>query len=123
VPGIAAAQWLSTGFMASPEFRNLEIMQALELLISSIQEMNRGEEFHALLAAKINELITTNFPALIQLLYRLDISEAKLKQLTRDHSQEETAAIIATLIIERQIQKLKSRQQYKNPGTSDEERW
>jgi hypothetical protein len=99
-------------------------MQSLELLINSIEPINIDNEFKEMLSAKIAELILTDFPALVQILYRIDISEKKLKEVTSGHSQDDTAKIIAALIIERQLQKMKSREQYRtNSSTSEEERW
>ena len=53
--------------------------------------------------------ICNNFNKLISLLYRLDINESKLKQLLADSPGEDAGMIIAELIIERQLQKIKSR--------------
>jgi hypothetical protein len=98
-------------------------MQSLESVIQGLTTEKVTGAVHDLLAARISEVILTDFPGLIQLLYRLDISERKLKAATEGHTQEEIASIIAGLIIERQVQKAKSRQEYKNPGISEEERW
>jgi hypothetical protein len=59
------------------------------------------------LADYINQLILTNFERLVQLLYRIDVSEAKLKYLLKENPAEDAGRIIALLIIERQIQKIK----------------
>jgi hypothetical protein len=79
----------------------------------------------SLLAGKINELIQNDFHKLISLLYRLDISEEKLKHLLIEKPETNAGDLIADLIIERQIQKAKSREKYKQPGDniSDEEKW
>jgi hypothetical protein len=55
----------------------------------------------------INQLILANFERLVQLLYRIDVSEAKLKYLLKENPNEDAGRIIALLIIERQIQKIK----------------
>jgi hypothetical protein len=57
------------------------------------------------LAAYVNELIMTNFERLVQLLYRIDVSEEKLKKLLRQNPESDAGLIIANLIIERQKQK------------------
>ena len=59
------------------------------------------------LADYINQLILTNFERLVQLLYRIDVSEAKLKYLLKENPVEDAGRIIALLIFERQIQKIK----------------
>ena len=58
------------------------------------------------LAAYVNELIMTNFERLVQLLYRIDVSEEKLKKLLRQNPESDAGLIIANLIIERQKQKI-----------------
>jgi hypothetical protein len=58
------------------------------------------------LAAYVNELIMTNFERLVQLLYRIDVSEEKLKKLLRQNPESDAGIIIADLIIERQKQKI-----------------
>jgi hypothetical protein len=77
------------------------------------------------LAEKINELVNTDFQKLISILYRMDISETKLKQLLQDNPGTNAGIIIAELMIERQAEKIKSRQQYskRDENISDDEKW
>jgi len=75
------------------------------------------------LAAKINHLINTDFSALVQLLYTLDISELKLKSILAN-TNANAAQLIATLIIERQLEKIESRRAFKKQEDIPEnERW
>ena len=78
-----------------------------------------------LLAEKINELITNDFQKLVLILYRMDVSEIKLKQLLNENAGANAAVIIADLMIERQAEKIRSRQQFskQDENISDEERW
>jgi hypothetical protein len=71
------------------------------------------------LAAYLNHLILTDFEALVQLLYRIDVSEEKLKKLLRDNPEMDAGLMIAALIIERQKEKIISRSQNNNPYTGD----
>jgi hypothetical protein len=82
-------------------------------------------ELQLQLSAYINQLINHDFEKLIYYLYRIDIHEGKLKQLLQDHEGENAAAIIAQLIIDRQLQKIKSRAEFKSLAEteSDEEKW
>ncbi|MEP6514484.1 MAG: hypothetical protein ABJA79_11485 [Parafilimonas sp.] len=57
----------------------------------------------------INYLINHDFPALVQLLYRIDISEKKIKEALQLQDAEDGGALIAKMIIERQLQKIKSK--------------
>jgi hypothetical protein len=77
-----------------------------------------------LLAVQINRLLQTNFEQLVNLLYRIDVSEKALKQLLGQHPKADAGYLIATLIIERQLQKIKTRQQYKTNNDFDgAEKW
>jgi len=78
-----------------------------------------------LLADKINELVNTQFQKLVSILYRMDVSETKLKQLLSDNPGTDTGLIIADLMIERQKEKMRSRQQFSTPDEdiSEDEKW
>jgi hypothetical protein len=76
------------------------------------------------LSNEINQLIVHDFAALIQILYRLDVSEAKLKMVLSENPKQDAGKLIAALIIER----LKKREEMKKqfPGEkniSEEDRW
>ena len=73
----------------------------------------------------INHLINTDFEKLIFYLYRIDVHEAKMKQLLQAHDGENAASLIAQLIIDRQVQKIKTRAEFTAPAAdqSGEERW
>lgn len=73
----------------------------------------------------INQLIADDFPKLVYLLYAVDVSENKLKQLLADHPNEDAGKLIAVLMLERQEQKRKSREQYKQSEQDipEEDKW
>jgi hypothetical protein len=71
------------------------------------------------LAAHINRLIEKDFEKLVSLLYRIDVSESKLKNLLHVYANENSGKVIAQLIIERQLEKIKSRKE--NTGRAEEE--
>jgi hypothetical protein len=77
------------------------------------------------LSEEINNLILTNFERLIQLLYRIDVSEQRLKQLLKEHPDQDAGFLIAGLIIERQAQKKKHMAEFSmnNADVPEEERW
>ncbi|MDQ6812717.1 MAG: hypothetical protein M3040_03095 [Bacteroidota bacterium] len=99
------------------ELQNLQ----LEVVIST----NSYAALHQALAERLNFLITNNFPLLISILYRLDISEKKLTQYLSEYKQLGAGDVIAELIIERQLQKLQSRNLFSKNSSDipDEERW
>lgn len=81
------------------------------------------DEIRQQLISSINELINTDFNALLQLLYRIDIDEKKLKQLLKSYSDTDASSIIADLIITRQLQKKETRGKFSNrnkPGDEDD---
>jgi|SRR5690606_3285158 len=61
----------------------------------------------------IAHLIDRDYHRLTHILYRIDVDENKLKQALME-SDRPIAELIAELIIERQRQKLKYREMYKN---------
>lgn len=83
------------------------------------------DEFRQRLSSYINDLINNDFTRLVSILYRIDVSEAKLKYLLKENSDEKAGEIIAGLIIERQAQKIKSREHFGkgNKNSRDEELW
>lgn len=92
---------------------------------SLVVQDNNAEMFRQRLVEYINGLITNDFNKLIYVLYRLDISEKKLKQLLAGHQQTDAGLLIANMIIERQLQKIQSRKQYRmqDDGIAEEEKW
>ena len=82
------------------------------------------EEMEIFLAEKINQLITNDFTQLLQMLYRIDVSEQKLRSLLKQNTNTDAGKIIAALIIERQLEKIRSREQFRRDNNIDEaEKW
>jgi hypothetical protein len=82
-------------------------------------------EIHAQLSTYINTLIKDDFDKLITYLYRIDVNEQKLKSLLQQNPNEDAGNIIATLIIDRQQQKIKTRKQFsqRDNNFDAEEKW
>lgn len=82
-------------------------------------------ELEEALTIYANQLIQKDFQKLVTLLYRIDVSETKLKYLLQMQTDENAGNIIAKLIIERQMQKIRSRQQFSkhDDDISEEEKW
>lgn len=70
------------------------------------------DQLETILAEKINTLINEDFASLVQLLYRIDVNEAKLKTLLRENTGSDADRLIARLILERQWQKIETRRKY-----------
>lgn len=83
------------------------------------------DELKKRLSVHINNLIQSDFEKLVPLLYRIDISEPKLRYLLQENQGKDAANTIAGLIIERQLQKIKSRQQFRQRDNDidEKEKW
>ncbi len=83
------------------------------------------DEIRRSLATHITHLINNDFNQLVSLLYRIDVSENKLKHLLRRQEGQDSGQLIADLIIERQLQKIRSRKESRksDPDTGGDERW
>jgi hypothetical protein len=99
----------------------LLLSQSLEI---ELPQNLSAEELLNKLSFHINHLIRSDFQKLISILYRVDVDENRLKQLLEQNADRDAATIIAELLIERQIQKIRSRKQNKpDKNISDEEKW
>jgi len=108
--------------MVSPD-KNLiaAIRGSLEV---DLQEGLSMDELKEILTAYINPLISNNFHKLISILYRVDINESKLRKLLTDNPAQDAGMIIAELIIERQLQKIKTKKENKSNNTiSEDDKW
>lgn len=89
---------------------------------NSIEEIP-DEQAKKKLMDLINELIQKDFNALLQLLYRIDVDENKIRHYLKENRNMDSASLLADLIIERQQQKIKSRQQFRTTKEDNEEKW
>lgn len=88
-----------------------------------LPEGNSADQLKALIADHINYLISHDFDKLLRLLYKVDVSEKQLKKNLLEH-KEDAGALIAQMIIERQLQKIKTRKEFKaNGDIPDVEKW
>lgn len=71
------------------------------------------EQLREKLSVHINELINHDFEKLVFHLYRIDVDEARMRALLTHKEGENSAGLIADLIIERQLQKIKSRSDFR----------
>jgi len=83
-----------------------------QLLPAVTNDEEKFQAFRNLLIARIEELAEKNIEKLMWLLYRIDVSERKLHATLKETPPEKFAPVIADMIIERQIQKIKSRNEF-----------
>jgi hypothetical protein len=76
------------------------------------------------MASFINDLIDKDFSRLVQILYRLDVSEDKLKSVLLEHPTGDAGDMIAQLILERIAQREKAKELFKQEGDiPEDEKW
>lgn len=79
----------------------------MEINLQSLEKLDAPS-----LALAINELIKNDFSRLVQILYRIDVSEAKLKNILQSHPNEDAGKLIAQVIIERIAATKKARESF-----------
>ena len=87
--------------------------------ITAIEQLSKTQLIDA-----INWLIIHDFEELVFILYRIDVSEAKIKTLLNKENTNFAAPVIADAILERLAEKKASREKYKQDSpASEEEKW
>lgn len=76
-------------------------------------DFEKLEEFRNYLILKLKDLYEHNYELLLNTLYRIDVSENKLSELFSGQDRDDIPGRLADLIIERQLQKIRFRQQYR----------
>ena len=109
--------------MQKPE-DNIPLVKAQLSEDFNLPVTNDKEELTKALAEGINQLIQTDFARLINMLYRIDISEKTLKETLEQQADEDAGLLIARLIIERLLQKQQMRAQFKtHDNIPDDDKW
>ncbi|MCG2617935.1 hypothetical protein LZZ85_26775 [Terrimonas sp. NA20] len=104
--------------------REQSLIQVCDQLGLEVRHQDRPDLLGAL-EEEINRLLVHDFDRLIAILYRVDVSEHKLKDLLKKQSGEDAAKLIASLLIERQQQKIRSRGEFNSSDDqiNEDERW
>jgi hypothetical protein len=100
-------------------------MDANEILAELDNHSAKRADLRMLLIDRINDMIVNDFTGLTYLLYRVDVNEKQLRKLLEENKETFAAAIIADLVIARQLEKKMLREKNKG-GTKnipDDERW
>lgn len=98
-----------------------ELAKELGLIVTD----NNFSGNRQLLVEKVNALIEKDFQSLVSILYRMDVSEKKLTTMLNEQPDKNAAETIVDLMIERQLQKIKSRQQFskRDENIDENEKW
>ncbi|WP_222165441.1 hypothetical protein [Edaphocola aurantiacus] len=78
------------------------------------------EDFINMLSGKVQYMLDHNTEELFSKLYRLDVAEERIKEA---FGHENIAQKIAALIVERQLEKMDSRKNFKTPKPDDDLAW
>ena len=89
------------------------VLQRFDL--SDVDEITE-EQMVEMLAARISEMLDTEPELLFSTLYRLDVFESKINSVL--NSDIDTAIGLASLVIERQKEKLRTKEEYRLKGDS-----
>ena len=73
-----------------------------------------------LLIDKLDFLLNNDFEKLLWILYRIDVNEEKAKAALAEKSEKNPAEILADMIIERQIEKAKTRIEFRDSDGGDD---
>ena len=107
--------------MKSPD--KIPVPDQLFYLVNNF-EKKPDDEIKQKIMDLIRELINNNFPSLVELLYRVDIDEKKLKEILKLYPDVDSASLIADLIVSRHLQKTAMRNQLANRDKpTDDEGW
>jgi len=97
-----------------------ELSNKLEI---DLPEKRSMEELKLFLSAYISHLISNNPDKLVSILSRVDVSE-KILKANLQNQEENASSIMAQMIIERQMEKIKTRERYRSSDNiSEDEKW
>jgi hypothetical protein len=80
--------------------------------LPEIKEEFSEEKAIQILAKTISQLMDRNLERLLQVCYRIDLAENKLKQILHESEPDQVAADLARALWERQKQKVEIRRRY-----------
>jgi hypothetical protein len=92
--------------------RNFEVERSGEITFETLRD---------LLGMRIRELLDKNLEKLVSIMYRIDLNQEKVDRIFENISKDEIAFQLAVLIIERQMEKVRTRSLYKNTEDQIEE--
>lgn len=101
------------------------LVTTLNVENAPLKDVQSEEAVLEWLTQYVDYLISNDFDALLLLLYRIDVSEEKVKAMLAENKGLHSGRVIAELILERQRQKLYWRNKFRNSPvqSDDEERW
>jgi hypothetical protein len=87
----------------------------MEINLQSLEKLDTQS-----LEQAINELIKNDFSRLVQILYRIDVSEAKLKNILSSNPNEDAGKLIAQVVLGRLAATKKARESFNTAPCIDD---
>jgi len=87
----------------------------MEINLQSLEKLDTPT-----LETTINELIKNDFSRLVQILYRIDVSEAKLKNILNANPTEDAGKLIAQVMLERLAATKKARESFNTTSSIED---
>jgi plasmid maintenance system antidote protein VapI len=106
--------------------QNIEVFELIARdlgLDKTEKEQISYQELTDLVADRIAHMLTTSPETLFSLLYRLDVSEKKVDAVMKGSDSRPTNVALAGLIIDRQIERLRTKKEYRQDNINGWERW
>lgn len=94
-----------------------QLEESLALRPDLVDKTKNEEELLALIEQLVEELINHDFEKLLLILYRLDVSEHKVKRAIDEAGPENASKRIAELILAREKEKIRTREKYRSGNT------
>ncbi|MEQ8927693.1 MAG: hypothetical protein RLO81_17885 [Fulvivirga sp.] len=88
------------------------IIKDFNLDDSDLPSVKKMEDLRAALLQIVNYLLNNDFERFILAMYRIDISETKVKTVLATAAPENIASELTDLIIQRELQKVETRKKY-----------
>lgn len=96
------------------------VLQEFTKHLSVFEEKEKREQ----LETYLNYLILNDFNALVNLLYRADVNESKLKGIIANEKEKDAAVVIAGLLIDRMKEKADTRRKFTSgEQIPEDEKW
>lgn len=103
----------------------MDKQDAISTLSEDLGLSNDPSGLYQQLVAYINQLVSGDFQKLVSILYRMDVSEQILRKALEENTDSDAGELIAELMINRQIQKIESRQKFnqRDDKIDENEKW
>lgn len=104
-------------------FATMDITATLQKFTARLSILEK-EDIKKDLSVYLNYLLINDFSALVQILYRVDVSEQKIKAVLKENTEANAGDLLAELLLQRREEKTAARNSFPSADApSNEERW